>query len=250
MGGQVSREHGQLHTPGVTISLLTGQLPGNPVDMDVPPTSLSQMDNTCFIVSVLRGLVNTPQGQTHLASRVHVDEQGTYHVRLTHDQEDFDVQVSLASLDNYGTAPGDRPLQISAVECALVNFLQSQKVDPLYSYGSLGLASDTAKLLGLQLVDSAVPKTVDLLADYLNTAFSQKRLIVYRKDNPQHFVTLGTMLDNQMVSVGDSLEPTAPGDSLLLSEIYESINIDEKTRKEGQLAPYELLTFTIPQPNS
>lgn len=252
-----------LHTPGVSIQP-GGVMTGTPVAFTADMGSrMSQKMQTCFMVSVMRGLVSKELGREHLSGRVS-QQGGDYYVRLTHNNADHVVKVpadSLAAYKNMGqpkdektgqTIPDNRPDPIHALECALVNFMQTNNIDN-YTYGETGDPSVVAGLLGLgEILEDSIDFTSDQgfsasLQDTGNTDNKIMTLVAPKKHS------VGTMSGNHVVGVRGTTEGgnVAIMDSLNLSS---TASLPLGTLRQAILdgnasnsdARWQVSVFTIP----
>ncbi|MDL2290681.1 hypothetical protein LJC09_01070, partial [Desulfovibrio sp. OttesenSCG-928-F20] len=200
---QMSNTSGELHTPGVSIHT-NGVMLGTPVAFtaEMGPR-MSQKIKTCFIVSVMRGLVSKNLGREHLSSRVS-QQGGDYYVKLTHNGADHVVKVPAASLAAYKDTSG-RPDPIHALECALVNFMQLNKIDN-YHYERAGDSAIVAGLLGLGeiLVPDIKFDDDDVFSTSLQNLGGEANQIITLTSPDAHKV--GTMSGKHVVFVSGTIE--------------------------------------------
>lgn len=226
-----SKVSGTLFNPNIEISgIEAGKAPrlrGTAVDIakTIRASEVVQGINTCFIMSLVRGLVEKAAGRQHLGSILH-EENGTFYIRLKHleihpdgPKSDvdmiYDITVTPETLKEYKTCAKCGKLRrhdaLTALECALVNFMQLKNIDNgRYVYRALGEAQIVARLLGLkeevdcfshnqgQTMQETMRKTLGTIQRQ-----SDPRIVTYR-DAGLHFRTFLGLERNQVI-LGNSM---------------------------------------------
>lgn len=122
----------------------TGLIRINPTDITQQPGSM-----TCFIVSMVRGLVESADGHQHLSSLFNFEADGVHIALQTPSGEVRNMVVTSEDLAIYRILGGGdrRPAALVALELAVVRLMP--EYDRTYEYGVLGHAEHVGCMLGL-----------------------------------------------------------------------------------------------------
>ncbi len=183
----------------------------------LPPSTLahinknafSQTTNTCFTVSVLRGIFENDALAASALERVSFNPVSReYNIRLTFNGNDFDVNVSQREFERHNLE--GRPTPISALEAGIVKFMEKAanqgQLDTQFTFGRPSFSEHAAGLLGMKEAGMRAlgfGDSDDVAIDLIDALNDPNKVVVYFCKN--HFVSITSIDENNNVQIGNSM---------------------------------------------
>ncbi len=171
----------KLHDSGI---VALGASPWPPAGFDaikfderLGPDLIQGSDNTCFMLSVFRGMIESEAGRRELENRV-AQQGDQYLLRLTHDKQDYIVTLTPADIERVSVR--GRSHSIDVLVGAMAKFLECTNPggtrDAQYTFGRTWIAENVANALGW--TNRAV------INDYLPSEDALRKEILGEVSNP------------------------------------------------------------------